>query len=259
VTRLITDVNEWRAIKQDLRARQQSIGLVPTMGALHEGHLMLVRAAHEQNQTVVVTIFVNQTQFNERSDFEKYPRTLAEDVALLEGCGADYVLAPDFAAIYPDDYRYKVVETEESKILEGQHRPGHFDGVLTVVMKLFHLVAPQRAYFGEKDFQQLQLIKGMVEAFLMDVEIVPHPTIREADGLAMSSRNRRLSAAERALAAEFPKALREAASEEEAARRLANAGIHVEYIERYKDRWCGAVRIGEVRLIDNFRLSEIGG
>lgn len=251
MTGLITDLNDWRAIKQDLRARQQSIGLVPTMGALHEGHLMLVRAAREQNQTVVVTIFVNQTQFNEQSDFEKYPRMLAEDVALLATCGADFVLAPDFAAIYPDDYRYKVIETQESKILEGQHRPGHFDGVLTVVMKLLHLVAPQRAYFGEKDFQQLQLIKGMVEAFLMDVEIVPHPTIREADGLAMSSRNRRLSAAERALAAEFPKTLCESATEEEAKQRLSAAGIHVDYIERYKDRRCGAVHIGAVRLIDN--------
>ncbi len=252
--KLITDLNEWREIRTRLREEGKTVGVVPTMGALHDGHLSLVAASRARNQVTVVTIFVNPTQFNDRADFDKYPRMIEQDVARLDGRGVDYVLALPFDAIYPDGYRYKVSESEESKLLCGQYRPGHFDGVLTVVMKLLNLVAPARAYFGEKDYQQLQLILGMVEAFFMDVEIVGCPTVREADGLAMSSRNLRLDEAGRRLAAAFPRILREAASEADAIEKLKAAGFRVDYVERYKDRRCAAVHAGNVRLIDNVRL-----
>jgi pantoate--beta-alanine ligase len=164
------------------------------------------------------------------------------------------VLSPEFESIYPDRYRYKITESEESRILEGSHRPGHFDGVLTVVMKLFQIVAPTRAYFGEKDFQQLELIRGMAQAFFLNLEIVACPTVREPDGLAMSSRNMRLSATERRLAAEFPRILREAKTEDEAVAQLTAAGLRVDYVEQYKGRRCAAVHLGQVRLIDNLAL-----
>jgi pantoate--beta-alanine ligase len=172
----------------------------------------MVEASRRENQVTVVSIFVNPTQFNDRADLDNYPRMIERDVEQLSQHGVDLVFAPAFDAIYPDNYRYKVSETEESKILCGHYRPGHFDGVLTVVMKLLNLVTPHRAYFGEKDFQQLELIRGMVGAFFMNVEIVPCPTIREADGLAMSSRNLRLNETERRIAAAFPRILREAAT-----------------------------------------------
>jgi pantoate--beta-alanine ligase len=254
MTQLITELGEWLLLRRRLRAAGQSIGFVPTMGALHAGHFSLVETAHAQNQVTLVSIFVNPTQFNDRSDYAKYPRMLEQDVELLAQRGVDFVLAPAFEALYPDGYRYKVSESEESKLLCGKDRPGHFDGVLTVVMKLLNLVAPQRAYFGEKDFQQLQLIRGMVEAFFLDVEIVACPTIREADGLALSSRNLRLNETERRLAASFPQILRQAATEAEARAQLAAAGFRVIYVERYKERRCGAVQLGEVRLIDNMPL-----
>lgn len=254
MTQLITELGEWRLLRQRLRAAGQTIGFVPTMGALHAGHFSLVETACAQNQITTVSIFVNPTQFNDRSDYAKYPRMLEQDVELLAQRGVDFVLAPAYEALYPDGYRYKVSESEESKLLCGQDRPGHFDGVLTVVMKLLNLVAPQRAYFGEKDFQQLQLIRGMVEAFFLDVEIVACPTIREADGLALSSRNLRLNETERRLAASFPQILRQAATEAEARAQLASAGFRVIYVERYKERRCGAVQLGEVRLIDNLPL-----
>ena len=254
MTRLITSLEQWRDVRIQLREQGRTIGLVPTMGALHEGHISLVEASLSQNQVTVVSVFVNRTQFNDRADFDQYPRMIEEDVDRLSRSEVDYVLSPAFDAIYHDNYRYKVSESEESKILCGPYRPGHFDGVLTVVMKLLNLVAPHRAYFGEKDFQQLELIRGMVEAFFMDVEIVACPTVREVDGLAMSSRNLRLNERERQLAAQFPRILSEAKTDAEAVEKLTAAGFRVDYVERYKDRRCAAVHLGEVRLIDNIRM-----
>src|SRR5262249_26680913 len=231
MTHLITSLDEWREIRARLKREGKTIGFVPTMGALHAGHLSLVEASHRENQITLVSIFVNPTQFNDRADLDNYPRTIEQDTRQLSDHGVDLALAPPFDAIYPDNYRYKVSESEESQTLCGRYRPGHFDGVLTVVMKLLNLVAPHRAYFCAKDFQQLELIRGMVEAFFVDVEIVPCPTIREADGLAMSSRNLRLDETERRIAAMFPRILREAATETEAIERLTAAGFRVDYVE----------------------------
>lgn len=254
MTQLITDLSEWRKIRRDLRDTQKTLGLVPTMGALHPGHFSLVEASRTQNQITVVTIFVNKTQFNDPADYDKYPQMIEQDVERLTREGVDYVLSPAFESIYPDRYRYKITESEESRILEGRHRPGHFDGVLTVVMKLFQIVTPARAYFGEKDFQQLELIRGMADAFFLDLEIVACATVREEDGLAMSSRNMRLSATERRLAAEFPRILRESKTETEAVEHLTAAGFRVDYVEPYKGRRCAAVHLGNVRLIDNIAM-----
>ncbi|GAB4460941.1 MAG: pantoate--beta-alanine ligase [Armatimonadaceae bacterium] len=184
------------ALRFKLReARQQgSIGFVPTMGALHDGHLSLARKAREECGTVVVSIFVNPTQFNDPADLEKYPRTLERDLELCAEAGVDLVFAPDASEMYPEGFSSKVVvEGSLTRLLEGEFRPGHFDGVTTVVAKLFHIVQPDRAYFGEKDWQQLQVIRKMVSDLSLPVEVIGVPTMREEDGLAMSSRNVRLS------------------------------------------------------------------
>lgn len=243
---------EWRAERAGERFAGCSVGFVPTMGALHAGHRALLERARAENDRVVLSIFVNPTQFNDPADLAKYPRTLDEDLALAAGLATD-VLVPSPEAMYPDRYRYRVTEGEFSRELEGAHRPGHFDGVLTVVLKLLNLVQPTRAYFGEKDWQQLQLVRGMVEALFLPCEIVACPTLREPDGLAMSSRNRRLNPADRQRAAAFPKLLRAgtAAAAEQA---LRGAGFEVDYVMEREGIRLGAVHIGGVRLIDNVRL-----
>jgi pantoate--beta-alanine ligase len=200
---------------------------------------------------VAVSIFVNPTQYDDQADLERYPRPFAADLAACENAGADLVFAPSSGELYPDCYRFRVSESERSRELEGAHRRGHFDGVLTVVLKLLNIVRPQRAYFGEKDWQQLRLVSDMAAAFFLDTEIVACPTVREVDGLAMSSRNALLSPAERALAPTLARVL--AAGGEPAAMRsaLAAAGFGVDYVERRDGRVLAAVRLGNVRLIDN--------
>lgn len=171
-----------------------TIGFVPTMGALHEGHLALVRRARAECGTVVVSVFVNPTQFNEKSDLDAYPRDLARDMALCEAAGADIVFAPTPDEVYPEGFATKVVvEGTLTRLLEGAFRPGHFEGVTTVVAKLFGMVQPDRAYFGEKDWQQLKVIERMVRDLNLNLSVVPCPTVRESDGLALSSRNARLT------------------------------------------------------------------
>jgi pantoate--beta-alanine ligase len=248
----IVDLVEWRRLRDGLG--DATVGLVPTMGALHDGHLALIRRSAAENDVTVVSVFVNATQFNSAADLEGYPRTLAEDVRLAAAAGADHVLAPNDAAIYPDGYRYRVTEGEIAAVLEGMHRPGHFDGVLTVVLKLFNLVRPHRAYFGEKDYQQYLLVRGMAEALLLPVSVVPCPTVRDADGLALSSRNVRLSQAARAHAALLPAILGSAPSPEEARQRLVEAGFEVEYVAEAWGRRLAAVVLDGVRLIDNLPL-----
>ena len=256
--RVLRGISELRAWREEAAGapvgfvpKPTTVGFVPTMGALHEGHATLLRRARAENERVLLSIFVNPTQFNDPKDLEKYPRTLEADLKVAESCGADAVFFPEYSELYPDGYRYKVEETAFSRVLCGAHRPGHFDGVLTVVLKLLNLVAPRRAYFGEKDFQQLELVRGMARAFFLPLEIVAVPTVREPDGLAMSSRNARLSPADRERAAFLPRALRGAASAQAAARELEANGFQVDYVVDQEGRRLAAAAIGGVRLIDN--------
>ncbi|MEN0057194.1 MAG: pantoate--beta-alanine ligase [Bdellovibrio sp.] len=243
-----------RECQQWRRQQQGSVGFVPTMGALHSGHAELLRRARQENDRVVLSIFVNPTQFNDPQDLQKYPKTWEQDVALAREHGVDAIFYPRYDDMYPDGYRYKVTENQFSLLLDGAHRPGHFDGVLSVVMKLLNLVAPHKAYFGEKDFQQLTLIQGMVQSFFMPLEVVPVPTVREDDGLAKSSRNIRLSPLERQKAPAIYKALRESTTAEEAARRLTEQGFIVDYVTDIHSRRFVAAKLGEVRLIDNVEI-----
>ena len=246
-------LSDWRAVRTGPDYAGRPVGFVPTMGALHAGHRALLARARAENDRVVLSIFVNPTQFNDPADLEKYPRTLEADLRIAAGL-ADDVIVPSATNLYPDNYAYRVTEDKFSRELEGAHRPGHFDGVLTVVLKLLNLVAPQRAYFGEKDWQQLRLVEGMARALLLPVEIVPCPTERDADGLALSSRNRRLSHEARMRAAQFPAILRSARTAAVAAETLQGAGFAVDYVEEREGVRLGAVRIENVRLIDNVRL-----
>ncbi|HEY1107939.1 MAG TPA: pantoate--beta-alanine ligase [Opitutaceae bacterium] len=250
MTGLCRTIAEWRALRTSPAWAGRSVGLVPTMGALHEGHLELLKRARAENDRVVLSVFVNPTQFNDASDLAKYPRTLEADCALAAPY-VDAVLAPSVDDFYPDGYKYRVTENDLSRRWEGAHRPGHFDGVLTIVLKLFNVVQADRAYFGEKDWQQLQLIAGMVRALMLPVEVVPCPTVREADGLAMSSRNRRLSPLGRAHAAAFSRALRTAPNATAAADALRGKSFEVDYVDDYQGVRLGAVRLEGVRLIDN--------
>lgn len=250
----IRGVRDMQAWADAERAAGHRIGFVPTMGYLHEGHLSLVGLAREHADRIVASIFVNPTQFNDPNDLVRYPRTLEADLALAAPY-VDAVFAPAPEALYADGYRYRMTETELSRRWEGAHRPGHFDGVLTVVLKLFNVVRPDRAYFGEKDWQQLELVRGMVRALLLPVEIVACPTVRDADGLALSSRNQRLSPLGRAHAAAFPWALRRAPDAGAAAATLRAKGFEVDYVEDVDGVRLGAVRIEGVRLIDNVRLA----
>jgi pantoate--beta-alanine ligase len=182
------------------RKSGKKIGLVPTMGALHEGHASLVRKSVKDNDITVVSVFVNPTQFNDKNDLKNYPRTLEADCKLLDECGADYVLAPSVEEMYPTPDTRQFEYPPVSTVMEGAHRPGHFNGVCQVVSRLFYIVRPERAYFGEKDWQQIAVIKAMVKHLQLPVEIVECPIIRDADGLARSSRNTLLAPDERAIA-----------------------------------------------------------
>ncbi len=262
-------IDSWTVARDLLLLDGKMIGFVPTMGALHEGHLSLIRRARAENDVVLLSIFVNPTQFDNPEDLKKYPSTLSQDIELAGANGCDHIITPNREVIYPDGYRYRVSETEFSKMLCGAHRPGHFDGVLTVVLKLFNIAKATRAYFGEKDFQQLELVREMTRALFLDLKVVGCPTLREADGLAMSSRNVRLSPSDRERAPLFPKILRESLADGEspgAARlKLEQLGFRVDYVEDHnlgtarERRRFGAVFLGPVRLIDNVTASDLGG
>jgi pantoate--beta-alanine ligase len=198
------------SISRKLRREEKSVGLVPTMGALHEGHLRLVEEARQSCDVVVVSIFVNPTQFNDKADLEKYPRDLTSDAALLAGYDVDYIFAPDAEEIYPEGFSTYVTVEGVSESLEGASRPGHFRGVATVVTILFNTVRPDRAFFGQKDAQQVAVVKRLTQDLGFETEIVVIPTVREPSGLAMSSRNQRLSAEERDRATVLIDALRQA-------------------------------------------------
>lgn len=189
------------------QAKNIKIGFVPTMGALHEGHLNLVQQAKKENDVVVCSIFVNPTQFNNLTDLEKYPRTAAEDIRLLESVACDVLFMPEVATIYPEKVRTTLHFGDLESVWEGKFRAGHFNGVGLVVAKLFHLVKPTKAYFGQKDLQQCLIIKQLVRDYAFDIELAIVPTVRETDGLAMSSRNRRLSEEHRKIAPKIYEAL----------------------------------------------------
>ncbi|AFY03141.1 pantoate--beta-alanine ligase [Bdellovibrio bacteriovorus] len=248
VLRSPAEFQAWR------RKQSGTVGFVPTMGALHTGHEELIKQARKNNDLVVLSIFVNPTQFNDPKDLEKYPQTWDQDLAMAERNNVDAIFFPRYPEMYPDNYRYKVSENDYSNLLDGAHRPGHFDGVLSVVMKLFNVVRPTKAYFGEKDFQQLTLIQGMVESFFMDLEVVPVPTVREEDGLAKSSRNLRLSPEEREKAPAIFKAITKSKTAAEAAASLSAQGFIVDYVTDVGNRRFVAAKLGEVRLIDNVQI-----
>ncbi len=248
-----SNLADWRALRGGTELAGRSIGLVPTMGALHAGHRALLARARADNDCVVLSIFVNPTQFNDPADLAQYPRTLEADLAVAAGL-TDHVIVPASEELYPDNYTYRVSEDSLSRRLEGAHRPGHFDGVLTVVLKLLNVVQPVRAYFGEKDWQQLRLVEGMARALFLPVEIIACPTERESDGLALSSRNRRLSRAARGRVAKFPHILRSASTAATATATLRASGFEVDYVADESGVRLGAIRIENVRLIDNVRL-----
>ena len=193
----------------DERKQGKNVGLVPTMGALHEGHASLVRRSVSENEVTVVSVFVNPTQFNDKNDLKNYPRDLEADCRLLEACGADYVLAPEVEEMYPTPDTRHFEFPPVSTVMEGAHRPGHFNGVCQVVSRLFYIVRPDRAYFGEKDWQQIAVVKAMVRQLGLGVQIVECEIVRDDDGLARSSRNTLLSADERAIAPAIYKALKD--------------------------------------------------
>ena len=194
------------------RKNGKEIGLVPTMGALHEGHASLVRRSVKENGITVVSVFVNPTQFNDKNDLKNYPRTLDADCQLLDACGADYVLAPSVEEMYPTPDTRQFEFPPVSTVMEGAHRPGHFNGVCQVVSRLFYIVKPNRAYFGEKDWQQIAVVKAMVKQLGLKVQIVECDIVRDADGLARSSRNTLLAKDERAIAPAIYKTLKESIS-----------------------------------------------
>ena len=280
--RIVKTINELISLVNELKADNKTIGFVPTMGALHEGHLTLVRQCVAENEVCIVSVFVNPTQFNNKADLEKYPRNVEKDAQLLEEAGCAYVFAPSAEEMYSTDELEKTFEFDfggMDRLMEGKFRPGHFNGVVQVVSKLFKLVQPDKAYFGKKDFQQLAIIHRMVRLMHFPVEVVECPIVREASGLAMSSRNERLSAAERDTAANIYRILNESRNLTDTMSpaeltqwvtdEVNNAGgLSVEYFDIADcetlitiDRWqpesigCIAVFCGEVRLIDNIEYN----
>lgn len=251
---IVKKIKDWKSLRVSNSLKNKTLGFVPTMGALHRGHIELVKKSLRQNDITVVSIFVNPTQFNNKSDLRNYPVTINSDIKILDELNVNYLFLPEYKELYPDNYKYKITETDFSKLLCGRFRPGHFDGVLTVVMKLFNIIKPDRAYFGEKDYQQLELIRGMVKNFFMDIKIISVPTVRDKDGLALSSRNLRLNAIQRKIAPKFPEILMSDLSIEQIKSRLVSEGFKVEYVEQIGDRRFAAVYLGKVRLIDNVKI-----
>jgi len=254
--KVVQAINEMREALVSLRSG--TIGLVPTMGALHDGHRSLLDAARTENATVVMSLFVNPAQFSEESDLVAYPRDDEHDLALAAKAGVDLVFAPTIQEMYPPGFQTWVEVTELGSILEGRFRPGHFRGVATVVLKLFEIIRPDRAYFGQKDAQQAEVIRQMIRDLALEIELRVLPTVRESDGLALSSRNSLLSPEEREQALALPRAL---ATKDAAAARAALAaanGLVVDYVEVADfdpPVLAGAVRVGSTRLIDNMPLS----
>jgi len=236
--------------------REGAVGLVPTMGAFHEGHLALFGAARAESDFVVVSLFVNPAQFESPRDLNGYPRDEQRDLRIAEEAGVDLLFLPSAEEVYPPGFQTWVEVEELGSTLEGAHRPGHFRGVATVCLKLFNLVRPQLAFFGQKDAQQVAVLRRMIRDLNLEVELRVVPTVRDADGLALSSRNGRLSPEERELALALPRAL---ATRDPALARLVLDGLQVDYVEvaDFEPKvLAAAVRVGNTRLIDNVVLEE---
>ena len=277
----ITTINDLKKTIDKYKSENKKVGFVPTMGALHNGHLSLIIEAKKHSDIIVASVFVNPTQFNDAKDFDKYPRTLETDMKMLHGVGTDIVFAPNKEEMYPEKDTRVFDFGELESVMEGKHRPGHFNGVAQIVSKLFDAVNPDVAVFGEKDFQQLAIIRALVEQENYSIEIIGAPIIREADGLAMSSRNQRLSETERKDAAHINRVLKDSISlmQEKSISELEHwvtnsvntkGTLNVEYFEVVNAKtlqkitsWqencdkigCIAVFCGEVRLIDNIKYS----
>jgi pantoate--beta-alanine ligase len=274
-------INETRRILSIFRQQGKSIGLIPTMGALHEGHLSLIDASLRSNDISVISIFVNPTQFNDRNDFNNYPRDVEKDLELIRIKGCDLAFVPSEQEMYPEKDKRVFDFGTLDKYMEGKYRPGHFNGVAQIVSRLFSIIEPDRAYFGEKDFQQLVIIKKLVEQLRMPIEVVSCPVIRESDGLAMSSRNRLLTPVQRKSAPGISAVLMKARS---LARKIkvselkdyviseidSDPNLKTEYFELVLEsdliplkKWpqespviaCIAVKAGHIRLIDNIKFS----
>ena len=280
--KLVHTISDLQAELSALKAQNKKVGLVPTMGALHAGHASLVKRCVEENDVAVVSVFVNPTQFNDKNDLIKYPRTLDADCELLESVGASFVFAPSVEEMYPEPDTRVFSFSPLDTVMEGKFRPGHFNGVAQIVSKLFDAVRPDRAYFGEKDFQQLAIIRKMVKQLHYNLEIVGCPIVREEDGLALSSRNARLSTVEREIALNISKTLYKSRtfavdhSVEETLQFVESEigkvqGLQLEYFEIVDGNtlqsianWddttyavgCITVFCGEVRLIDNIKYKE---
>ncbi|MEJ8757603.1 pantoate--beta-alanine ligase [Pontibacter sp. H259] len=282
---VITQVKELRETMQALRCAGKSIGFVPTMGALHEGHLQLLRASVKDNDITVCSIFVNPTQFNNADDYKLYPRTLDADIELLETTGCDFIFSPSPEDIYPQQTMLQFSFGKLEQVMEGEHRPGHFNGVATIVGKLFNMVQPHKAYFGQKDLQQVAVVRQLILGVGFNIELVCYPTVRETDGLAMSSRNTRLNTDQRETAVSLHQAL------EQARKQLGQQSIEsikasvTDYLQHKPEveleyfeiadpltlqplstltgvqevALCIAAHVGPVRLIDNLvvNLSEV--
>ena len=281
--KIIHTIKDLQTELSELKAQGKKVGLVPTMGALHAGHASLVKRSVNENDVTVVSVFVNPTQFNDKNDLVKYPRTLDADCKLLESCGVTFVFAPSVEEIYPEPDTRRFSYAPLDTVMEGAFRPGHFNGVCQIVSKLFDIVKPHCAYFGEKDFQQLAIIREMVRQMKFDLEIVGCPIIREEDGLALSSRNARLSAEERENALNISRTLFKSRtfatthSVSETQKMVEDAiaaapGLRLEYFEivdgntlQKVGAWndtsyvvgCITVFCGEVRLIDNIKYKEV--
>jgi len=252
IVRTIVDARE------DLASlRTGSIGLVPTMGSLHEGHLALLRAARAENDVVVMSLFVNPAQFGDTSDLARYPRDEERDIDLARACGVDLVFAPPTDEMYPPGFQTWVDVTELGAILEGRFRAGHFRGVATVVLKLLNVVRPTRVYFGQKDAQQVEVVRRLIGDLAVDVELRVVPTVRDEDGLALSSRNALLSPSERAAALALPRALATRDRDAALTELGSSNGLEIDYVEVADfdpPVLAGAVRVGSTRLIDNVTL-----
>ncbi len=279
--KVFNTINKTSEYLSKQRSDGRTIGFVPTMGALHEGHLELMRRAKNENDLLACSIFVNPIQFNNKEDLKKYPRTLEDDIRKLKSIGCDILFAPSAEEMYPEEEKTVYDFSNLDKVMEGKHRPGHFNGVAIVVKKLFDIIQPDKAYFGEKDFQQLVIIQTLVKQLNLSVEIIPCPIVREKDGLAMSSRNERLSPDERKIAPIIYKTLQfvknnysnfslEEINKHVTSEINSNPGMKLEYFEIIDKQSllpvknladsnnfiaCIALFLGKIRLIDNILFS----
>ncbi|WGS64032.1 pantoate--beta-alanine ligase [Marinitoga aeolica] len=251
---LITSISKMKDIRNKIIKEGKSIGFVPTMGYLHKGHLSLVEQARKDNDIVVVSIFVNPTQFGPNEDFDRYPRDLNRDMELLKPYNVDYIFHPDVNDMYSKTHSTYVEEIKLTKVLCGKSRPGHFKGVTTIVTKLFNIVRPTRAYFGQKDAQQFRVLRKMVDDLNMDVEMVEMPIVREEDGLAMSSRNIYLKSEERKQALALSKSLKKAKELYESGERNANI-IKAEMRKIFDEN--PLVKVDYIEIVDEYNLENV--